>query len=219
MAIRIHPSILNSNLANLSAEINRIPSADGIHLDVMDNHFVPNLSFGLPMVESVRKNHPGRFLDTHLMIEDPDRWAPAYADAGSEIVTFQAEASLAPTRLARELRSRGAKAGMALRPQTAIEPFEDILGELDLILVMTVDPGFGGQPFLESMLPKIERTRKLIDKHGLDIWLQVDGGVTDETIGRCVDAGADVFVAGSVVFRAEEPDSVVRSLRQRAEQR
>jgi ribulose-phosphate 3-epimerase len=171
------------------------------------------------MVESVRKNHPGRFLDTHLMIEDPDRWAPAYADAGSEIVTFQAEASLAPTRLARELRSRGAKAGMALRPQTAIEPFEDILGELDLILVMTVDPGFGGQPFLESMLPKIERTRKLIDKHGLDIWLQVDGGVTDETIGRCVDAGADVFVAGSVVFRAEEPDSVVRSLRQRAEQR
>ena len=130
MAIRIHPSILNSNLANLSAEINRIPSADGIHLDVMDNHFVPNLSFGLPMVESVRKNHPGRFLDTHLMIEDPDRWAPAYADAGSEIVTFQAEASLAPTRLARELRSRGAKAGMALRPQTAIEPFEDILGEL-----------------------------------------------------------------------------------------
>ncbi len=219
MAYRIHPSILNSNLANLSSEIDRIPSADGIHLDVMDNHFVPNLSFGLPMVESVRKNHPGRFLDTHLMIEQPDRWATAYAEAGSEVVTFQAEASQAPTRLARELRSLGSKAGMALRPQTPIEPFEDILGELDLILVMTVDPGFGGQSFLETMLPKIERTRKLIEKHGLNIWLQVDGGITDDTIGRCVDAGADVFVAGSAVFRADEPDAVVRSLKQRAEQR
>lgn len=219
MANRIHPSVLNSNLASLDAEIRRIPSAEGVHLDVMDNHFVPNLSFGLPVVEAVRANHPDRFLDIHLMIEDADQWAPGYAEAGCESVTFHIEASLAPIRLARTLRSLGAKASMGLRPQTPIEPYEDLLGELDMILIMTVDPGFGGQKFLDVMLPKIARTRALVAKHGLDVWVQVDGGVGEDTIERCVDAGADVFVAGSAVYRADDPDAVVRALKDKADLR
>ena len=219
MANRIHPSILNANLASLDDEIRRIPSADAVHLDVMDNHFVPNLTFGLPVVESVRANHPDRFLDIHLMIEDPDRWAPGYAEVGCESVTFHVEASQAPIRLARTLRGLGARASLGLRPQTPIEPYADLLGEFDMILLMTVDPGFGGQPFLDVVLPKLARTRALVEASGLEVWLQVDGGVGEDTIERCVDAGADVFVAGSAVFRAEDPDAVVRALKQRADLR
>ena len=219
MANRIHPSVLNANLASLDDEIRRIPSADAVHLDVMDNHFVPNLTFGLPVVERIRANHPDRFLDLHLMIEEPDRWAPGYAEIGCESVTFHVEASQAPIRLARTLRGLGARASLGLRPQTAIEPYADLLGEFDMILLMTVDPGFGGQAFLDVVLPKLARTRALVEARGLEVWLQVDGGVGEDTIERCVDAGADVFVAGSAVFRAEEPDAVVRALRERADLR
>lgn len=214
MANRIHPSILNANLASLDDEIRRIPSADAVHLDVMDNHFVPNLTFGLPVVESVRANHPDRFLDIHLMIEDPDRWAPAYAEAGAESVTFHAEAAAAPIRLARELRRLGARASMALKPATPIEGYADMLGELDMVLLMTVEPGFGGQKFLDLVLPKIRRTRELIGSR--PIWVQVDGGVSAETIGRCAEAGADTFVAGSAVYSAPDPDVMVRELREAA---
>ena len=219
MANRIHPSILNSNLASLDAEIYRIPSSDGIHIDVMDNHFVPNLTIGLPVVECLRKNHPDAFLDMHLMIEDADTWAPGYAEAGCESVTFHVEAARAPVKLARDLRAAGARASMALRPATDIAPYEDLLPELDMILIMTVEPGFGGQSFLDIMLPKIRRTRALAKKAGLDLWIQVDGGVSEKTIDRCVDAGADVFVAGSAVFRADDPDSVVSALRDQADLR
>ena len=219
MANRIHPSILNSNLASLDAEIDRIPSSDGIHIDVMDNHFVPNLTIGLPVVECLRKNHPDAFLDMHLMIEDADTWAPGYAEAGCESVTFHLEAARAPVKLARDLRAAGARASMALRPATDIAPYEDLLPELDMILIMTVEPGFGGQSFLDIMLPKIRRTRALAKKAGLDLWIQVDGGVSEKTIDRCVDAGADVFVAGSAVFRADDPDSVVSALRDQADLR
>ncbi|WP_347347446.1 ribulose-phosphate 3-epimerase [Nigerium sp.] len=219
MANRIHPSILNSNLASLDAEIDRIPSSDGIHIDVMDNHFVPNLTIGLPVVECLRKNHPDAFLDMHLMIEDADTWAPGYAEAGCESVTFHVEAARAPVKLARDLRAAGARASMALRPATDIAPYEDLLPELDMILIMTVEPGFGGQSFLDIMLPKIRRTRALAKKAGLDLWIQVDGGVSEKTIDRCVDAGADVFVAGSAVFRADDPDSVVSALRDQADLR
>ncbi len=219
MANRIHPSVLNANLASLDDEIRRIPSADAVHLDVMDNHFVPNLTFGLPVVERIRANHPDRFLDLHLMIEEPDRWAPGYAEIGCESVTFHVEASQAPIRLARTLRGLGARASLGLRPQTPIEPNADLLAEFDMILLMTVDPGFGGQAFLDVVLPKLARTRALVEARGLEVWLQVDGGVGEDTIERCVDAGADVFVAGSAVFRAEEPDAVVRALRERADLR
>ena len=213
--MQITPSILNADFADLKGEIGRIPSADMIHVDVMDNHFVPNLTLGLPVVESIRKV-TAQPLDIHLMIEDPDRWAPAYVEAGAESVTFHVEAAGAPIRLARELRRLGAKASMALKPATPIEPYADMLDELDMVLLMTVEPGFGGQKFLDLVLPKIRRTRELIDARGGEIWLQVDGGVSVETIERCAEAGADTFVAGSAVYSAENPDAMVIALREQA---
>lgn len=211
--MRITPSVLNADFANLSAEIGRIPNSDAIHVDVMDNHFVPNLTIGLPVVESLRKA-TDKMLDIHLMIEDADRWAPAYAEAGAESVTFHVEAAAAPIRLARELRRLGALASMALKPATPIDGFTDMLGEVDMVLLMTVEPGFGGQSFLDLVLPKIRRTRELIGDR--PIWLQVDGGVSTTTIERCAEAGADTFVAGSAVFNASDPDEMVRELRELA---
>lgn len=215
MAMRITPSILNADLANLTGEIARIPSADGVHLDVMDNHFVPNMTFGLPVVECIRKQTDA-FLDIHLMIAQADRWAPAFAEAGAESVTFHVEAADAPIRLAREIRKQGARASMAFKPATPVEPYADMLGELDMVLLMTVEPGFGGQKFLDLVLPKIERTRELVARTGQEIWIQVDGGVSMETVERCAAAGADTFVAGSAVYSADDPDAMVNALRDKA---
>ena len=213
MGIQITPSILNADLSRLAEEVSRIPSADWVHVDVMDNHFVPNLTLGLPVLESLAKS-TDLPLDVHLMIEDPDRWAPAYAEADAGSVTFHAEAAAAPVRLARELRALDTRAAMALKPATAIEPYADVLGELDMLLLMTVEPGFGGQKFLDLCLPKIRRARELISAADLEVWLQVDGGVSLETIERCAEAGADVFVAGSAVYTAEQPDAMVQQLRE-----
>ncbi len=210
------PSILAADFANLQSAIESVPSADALHIDVMDNHFVPNLTLGLPVVESLRRATTA-MLDIHLMIEDPDRWAPAFAEAGAESVTFHIEAAAAPVRLARTLRDAGARAGMALKPATAIEPYADLLPEIDMVLIMTVEPGFGGQKFLDLCLPKIARTRRLLDAVGGDIWLQIDGGVSTETIERCAEAGATAFVAGSAVFAASDPDEVVHQLRRLAQ--
>ena len=211
MTVRITPSILNADLANLAAEVGRIPSADFIHVDVMDNHFVPNLTIGLPVVESLRKATTTP-LDIHLMIADPDRWAPGFAEAGAESVTFHVEAAHAPVRLARELRAKGARAGVALNPATPIEACATMLGEVDMVLLMTVEPGFGGQTFLDLVLPKITAIRKLVSAGNLDVWIQVDGGVSVETIERSAEAGADTFVAGSAVYRATDPDAMVKQL-------
>lgn len=216
MSVRISPSILNSNFADLATELSRISSADWAHIDVMDNHFVPNLTLGLPVVERLAQISPVP-LDCHLMIEDPDRWAPGYAEAGAKSVTFHLEAANAPIRLARELRRLGARAGMALKPTTPIEPIVDILPELDMLLIMTVEPGFGGQKFLEAMLPKITAARKAIDGADLQVWLQVDGGVSKDTIARCAEAGADTFVAGSAVYGADDAAAAIAQLRQLAD--
>ena len=215
MGIQISPSLLASDFANLASEAARISNADWLHVDVMDNHFVPNLTLGLPVVEAIAKASSTP-MDCHLMIEDPDRWAPAYVEAGAGSVTFHVEAAAAPVRLAREIRKQGARVGMGLKPATPIDPYEDLLPELDMLLVMTVEPGFGGQKFLDLCLPKIRRTRDLVAKHGLDVWLQVDGGVSLETIERCAEAGADVFVAGSAVFSADDPNAMIESLRSTA---
>ncbi len=211
--MQITPSILNADLARLADEVGRISHADMVHIDVMDGHFVPNLTLGLPVVESLLR-HTALPLDLHLMIEEPDRWAPGYAEAGASSVTFHIEAAKAPVRLARELRRLGARSCAALNPATPVESVADILDELDMVLLMTVEPGFGGQPFLDLVLPKIRRARQLMGAR--DIRLQVDGGVSLETIDRCAEAGADVFVAGSAVYRAEDCNAMVDALRERA---
>ncbi|MEU6710807.1 ribulose-phosphate 3-epimerase [Nonomuraea sp. NPDC046802] len=216
MAVQISPSILAADFARLADEAAAVPNADWLHVDVMDYHFVPNLTLGLPVVEALRKA-TATPLDCHLMIADPDRWAPQYAEAGAGSVTIHAEAAKAPIRTLREIRSLGARAGLALNPATAVEPYEDLLAEVDMLLLMTVEPGFGGQKFLDGVLPKIRRARALIERHGGRVWLQVDGGVDLDTIGRCAEAGADVFVAGSAVYGASDPVAAISALRAAAE--
>ncbi|MGH3312747.1 MAG: ribulose-phosphate 3-epimerase [Streptomyces sp.] len=215
--VQISPSILSADFARLADEAEAVHGADWLHVDVMDSHFVPNLTLGTPVVEALSKA-TGIPLDCHLMIEEPDRWAPQYVEAGAGSVTFHAEAAAAPVRLAREIRAKGARASMALKPATPVELYEDLLPELDMLLVMTVEPGFGGQAFLDIMLPKIRRARRLMDKHGLQMWLQVDGGVSADTIEQCAEAGADVFVAGSSVYGTDDPAAAVRALRHQAEE-
>ena len=212
----INPSILSADFANLERDLQLIASADYAHVDVMDHHFVPNLTLGLPVVRRLAEVSPVP-LDVHLMIEDADRWAPQYAEAGAASVTFHAEATQAPVRLARELRAGGVRAAVALRPATPVEPFLDLLAEVDMVLVMTVEPGFGGQAFIEGTLAKVRRTRAAVDAAGASTWVQVDGGVSRDTIGRIARAGANVFVAGSAVYGADDVAGEIAALRSLAE--
>lgn len=209
--IRITPSILNADRGNLSSEIARIAAdSDYIHLDVMDNVFVPNFTFDFDTAQSIIKNSPVA-IDSHLMVANADRIAISYAEIGSASVTFHVEAVSDIRGTARGIRRAGARASMALKPASSISDFAEYVDEMDMILIMTVEPGFGGQSFIEDMLPKIRETRKVIGNR--PIWLQVDGGISLETIEKAADAGADTFVAGSAVFRAEDPSAMIRSLR------
>ena len=212
MTARINPSILAADFANFEREIARIQTADLVHVDVMDNHFVPNLTFGPATVERLQQLSTIP-LDIHLMIDDPDRWAPGYAELGAFSVTFHAEAAADAVALARKLRSIGSRAGIALKPGTAVEPYLELLPEFDQVLVMTVEPGFGGQSFIESVMPKLVSLREA--RGDLDVWLQVDGGITTDTIGIAAEAGADTFVAGSSVYRGD-PAANIAALREAA---
>jgi ribulose-phosphate 3-epimerase len=212
---RIAPSILSADFVNFEADFATIASADLIHVDVMDNHFVPNLTFGLPMVARMQQITP-KPLDIHLMIENSDRWAPGYAEAGAYSVTFHAETTDAPVARARRLREIGARAGIAIKPGTDIEPYLEILPEFDMLLVMTVEPGFGGQSLIEHTLEKVAKTRRRIDAEKLDVWLQVDGGIDESNIERVAALGADTFVAGSAVFKSPNRAEQIALLRDKA---
>ena len=216
MSARINPSILSADFVNFERDFGTIANSDLIHVDVMDNNFVPNLTFGLPMVARMQQITP-KPLDIHLMISNVDKWAPGYAETGAYSVTFHAEASENPVHLARALRLIGARAGVAIKPGTNVDSFLDVLHEFDQLLVMTVEPGFGGQSLIEDTLAKVTKARRRIDAEKLDVWLQVDGGISLETIERAAEAGADTFVAGSAVFKSEDPAEMVQLLRKKAE--
>ncbi|OAZ39550.1 ribulose-phosphate 3-epimerase [Microbacterium arborescens] len=215
-ALRINPSILAADFVNMQTELGRIRSADFVHVDVMDNHFVPNLTFGPQMVERIQATSPVP-LDVHLMISDVDRWGPGYAELGAASVTFHLEAATDPVALARRLRSIGSRAGVAVKPATPVEGLFDVLDEFDQILVMTVEPGFGGQSFMADQMPKLRRLADETRRRGSSVWLQVDGGISESTIAQAAEAGADTFVAGSAVFGAADPDAAIASLRDQAQ--
>lgn len=216
MTVRINPSILSADFVNMERDLGTISAADFVHVDVMDNHFVPNLTFGPQMVGRIQEVS-ALPLDVHLMISDAGRWAPEYAKLGAYSVTFHAEAASDPVAVARRLRQIGARAGLAVKPGTPIEPYLELLPEFDQLLVMTVEPGFGGQSFMHETMPKLRLAKEAVARSGLDVWLQVDGGVTEDTIVIAAEAGADTFVAGSSVFNSPDRAESIGTLRRAAE--
>ena len=212
----IAPSILAADFAHLADEVRAVEgAADWVHVDVMDNHFVPNLTIGLPVVQSLRKATALPF-DVHLMITDPERWAPGYAEAGAYNVTFHAEACDNPVALAKTLRAAGSRAGLAIDRDTPVEPYLELIPYVDLVLIMTIKAGFGGQRFMPEMLAKVRDVRRRIKAKDLQVRLEVDGGIAADTIEQAAEAGVDCFVAGSAVYGADDPGAAVEALRRQA---
>lgn len=211
----IAPSILSADFARLADELAAVPTSDWIHVDVMDNHFVPNLTLGLPVVKSLLKvtDIP---IDCHLMIEDPDRWAIGYAEAGAHNVTVHVEAANDPVALAKNLKAAGSKAGLSIKPGTPLEPYVEVLKHYDTLLVMSVEPGFGGQSFMADVLDKVRQARHLVDTGHLKLLVEIDGGINADTIEQAAQAGVDCFVAGSAVYDAADPGKAVEALRSSA---
>ena len=212
--IKISPSLLAADFSRLFEEIKSIEEAgaDMLHLDIMDGMFVTNISFGLPVIESLRRRTDIVF-DVHLMIEKPERYIKRFIDAGADIVTFHLETTDAPELILDEIRSRGVKAAISVKPSTPIEDVFPLLEKCDMVLIMTVEPGYGGQSFMSEMLPKISRLKQEIESRNLDIDIQVDGGINAETARDAVNAGANVLVAGSYVFKADNRKLAIDSLR------
>ena len=215
--IKIAPSILSADFSLLGEEVKAVAvaGADYIHVDVMDGHFVPNITIGPLVVEGLRSATDKPF-DVHLMIENPDLYIPQFANAGADIITVHQEAVPHLHRTVQLIKSLGKKAGVSINPATPVNTLESILDELDLVLVMSVNPGFGGQSFIESCLPKISTLRQIIDRRGLAVELEVDGGVKADNINRIAEAGADVFVAGSAVFNTDDYRATIDALRTNA---
>ncbi|NMC73053.1 MAG: ribulose-phosphate 3-epimerase [Geobacteraceae bacterium] len=214
---KIAPSLLSADFSRLGDEVRAVEAggADYIHVDVMDGHFVPNITIGPLVVEALRKVTPLP-LDVHLMISNPDSYIPSFAEAGADIIVVHAEASVHLHRTVHLIRSFGKRAGVALNPATPLGGLEYVLDELDLVLLMTVNPGFGGQSFIDACLPKIHSLRRMLDARGLETELEVDGGVKADNIGRISRAGADVFVAGSAVFGSTDYAAAIRELKRQA---
>jgi ribulose-phosphate 3-epimerase len=211
----IAPSILSADFARLGEQAQAVENADWLHVDVMDAHFVPNLTIGRPVVASLHRA-TSLPLDCHLMIDDPDRWAPGYAEAGAANVTFHIEAATDAVQTARAIRAAGALAGLSVKPGTPLEPYLELLREFDTLLVMTVEPGFGGQEFMADMLGKVRLARQQVASGHLRLFVEVDGGIDADTIEQAAAAGADVFVAGTAVYGADDPGKAVEALRVRA---